>query len=60
MKTFFVNASAGAVASLLYSALLTSAPGIDWYRAAFVGVFCGFWALAWSRKKPASPPGKRD
>lgn len=55
MKNFFLNASAGAIASLLYTALLTDAPEIDWYRAAFLGLFCGVWALVWApKKKPAS------
>jgi hypothetical protein len=40
-----------AVGTLLYTGFLSAAQEVDWYRAVFVGAFCGLIAAAWPRKK---------
>ena len=47
-----VHAGAGsAIGTVVYTGVLSSAAEIDWWRAAFMGVFCAGFTAIFSPKK---------
>lgn len=54
MKLLLATACGGAVGTLAYTALISSAQQPDWGRAVFVGLAIGLASLLWTKKKPKS------
>jgi ABC-type branched-subunit amino acid transport system permease subunit len=51
MKKFFGAGTGAAIGTLIYTYFLSSSHDLDWYRAAFVGVFSGVCMAVWPQKK---------
>jgi uncharacterized membrane protein YdjX (TVP38/TMEM64 family) len=51
MKKFFLAGIGTAIGTIIYTYCLSSSHDLDWYRAAFVGVFSGVCIAAWPQEK---------